>query len=167
MQVYIMGVAIVTDRLTPGLLMTYSMTMMEVRSQLQRRKGVAFTKAFMVSCVCMSVCLFSILRYFRVSRHTTISSAVVGNALLPWAAAASVCPSPLVGSTGTFSCELLANIRQRTQLRRRLQIRLHTRRLRVHRWLRSLRWQQWRLRRFSSAGAAMNMATGRATARCC
>ena len=48
-QVYIMAVAIVTDRLTPGLLMTYSMTMMEVWAQLNRRKGIAYTKCFMVS----------------------------------------------------------------------------------------------------------------------
>jgi hypothetical protein len=49
-QVYMMGVAIIPGKLTPGLLMTYSMTMMEVWSQIQRRKGVAFVKAFMVSC---------------------------------------------------------------------------------------------------------------------
>ena len=50
MHVYIMAVAIVPSRMTPALLMTYLMTMMEVWSQIQRRTGVAFTKAFMVRC---------------------------------------------------------------------------------------------------------------------
>ena len=48
MQNYILAVAVIGGRLTPALLTAYCMTMMELWSQLQRRAGIAFTKAFMV-----------------------------------------------------------------------------------------------------------------------